>query len=63
MEKWTEMLPESEVEKTCSTHKDQPAVAVLMREGKKNKPPVPVRYYCQECFVRDHPGIADHGPD
>lgn len=63
MEKWIEVLPEEGVEKTCSSHKDRPAVAVMMREGKKNKPPVAVRYYCQECFLKEHPGIADHGGD
>lgn len=63
MKKWIEMLPEEGVEKKCSKHRSQPAVAVSMREGKGGKPPTPARYYCQECLARDHPGIVDHGPD
>lgn len=63
MKKWIEMLPKSDVERKCSSHRDRPAVAVLMRERKEGKPPVPVRYYCQECGMREAPGLVDHGSD
>ena len=63
MEKWLEVWPEPSDEKHCSKHKNRPAVAVQMRERKGGKPPVPTRYYCQECFAKGYPGIADHGPN
>ncbi len=63
MTKWIRLLSNEETGKWCSKHKDRLAIAVQMREGKGNKPPVPVRYYCQECLAQKEPGIADHGPD
>lgn len=63
MAKWIELLSEEGSEKKCSKHKGRLAVAVQMREGKGDKPPVPTRYYCQECLSKEEPGIADHGPD
>lgn len=63
MEKRIETFPEPSDEKNCSVHKDRPAVAALMREGKGGRPPTPRRYYCQECLARLSPGVGDHGPD
>lgn len=63
MAHWIEPLLEGEGRKKCSMHRDRPAVARMVSERGTGEPPVPVRYYCQECLEGLEPGVRDHGPD